>query len=106
MTLIVAGALPDAPAVTVTQLVSAVGGAAVYEQSVPVPVKLTVALPPLAGTLTEVGEKANWQVGAGCVIVTITEPPTVKKADRSVELNAFDDALTSKLRVPISKTAR
>ena len=64
--------------------------------------RLTVAFPPLAATLTEAGEKVNWQVGAGCVTVAVSIPPNVNVADRGVELKAFDDALTSKLRVPMS----
>src|SRR5262245_37603676 len=101
VTLTVAGAVPDAPAVIVTQSLPATADA-VYEQSVPAPVRLTVALPPLAGTLIEGGEKVNWQVGAGCVMVAVVEPPNVNVAERAVELKAFVEALTSKLFVPMS----
>jgi hypothetical protein len=44
----------------------------------------------------------NWQVGAGCVTVAVGPPPKVSVAERSVELNPFDVALTSKLRLPMS----
>ena len=58
-----AGAVPEAPEVTVTSPTPD-RISVEYEQSLPWPERFTVALPPFAGIVTELGATVNWHVGA------------------------------------------